>query len=145
MDIADSDMISADMTSADVAAALGLAPHPEGGFFRETYRSASSVMTARGPRAASTTLLAEAGQGRHRGLIAAPQAVVPGGCWQAARLVLGDGAASGDGALPSDGVDWGLVSCVVSPGFIYDDFELAEREKLLAAYPDQAEVIAALT
>jgi predicted cupin superfamily sugar epimerase len=43
------------------------------------------------------------------------------------------------------GVDWGLVSCVVSPGFIYDDFELAERDELLAAYPDQAEAIAALT
>ena len=36
----------------DVVAALGLEPHPEGGFFRETFRSADMVMTARGPRPA---------------------------------------------------------------------------------------------
>ena len=177
MNIADTDMSFADMTSAEIAATLHLEAHPEGGFFRETYRSDSSVMTVRGPRAASTailflltvarpsrfhrlasdelwlchggavielitllpdgsagrTLLAVGGQRRHGGLIATPQAIVPGGCWQAARVMSGEG------------VDWGLVSCAVSPGFIYEDFELAERDELLAAYPDQAKVIAALT
>jgi uncharacterized protein len=62
-----------------------------------------------------------------------PQAIVPGGVWQAARVV------------PGEGVDWTLVSCVVSPGFDFEDFELAEAEEIGAAYPEQAELIAALT
>ena len=35
---------------------LGLAPHPEGGHYREVFRSAVSVPTARGPRSALTTI-----------------------------------------------------------------------------------------
>lgn len=61
-----------------------------------------------------------------------PQALVPAGAWQAARV------------LPGEGVDWCLVSCVVTPGFDYEDFELADREELLAAYPDASETIEAL-
>jgi predicted cupin superfamily sugar epimerase len=50
--------------------ALGLAPHPEGGFYRETFRAPRSVATARGPRAASTAIYyllpAGAVSARHR-------------------------------------------------------------------------------
>ena len=35
---------------------------------------------------------------------------------------------------------WTLVSCVVTPGFEYGDFELADREALLAAYPQARRV-----
>ena len=38
-----------------------------------------------------------------------------------------------------------LVGCVVSPGFSFDGFELAERAALTAEFPQHAEVIAALT
>jgi predicted cupin superfamily sugar epimerase len=44
-------------TAAELAATLGLDPHPEGGFFRETYRAAETVITPRGKRAASTAIL----------------------------------------------------------------------------------------
>ena len=57
---------------------------------------------------------------------------MPGGAWQAARVV------------PGAGVDWTLVSCIVTPGFDFEDFELADPE-IAAAYPEQAELIAALT
>ena len=43
-------------TAAEVARALGLAPHPEGGYFRETYRSPLTVDTDRGRRALSTAI-----------------------------------------------------------------------------------------
>ena len=45
-------------------ARLDLRPHPEGGWYREVYRSALAVETARGPRAAITTIhyLLAAGQ-----------------------------------------------------------------------------------
>ncbi|MBT9487804.1 MAG: cupin domain-containing protein [Rubrivivax sp.] len=35
---------------------LGLAPHPEGGFYREIFRSPLQIDTPRGPRAALTTI-----------------------------------------------------------------------------------------
>jgi len=44
-------------TAAELVATLGLEPHPEGGFFRETYRAAACVETARGERAAVTAIL----------------------------------------------------------------------------------------
>jgi len=61
----------------------------------------------------------------------APQVVVPAGVWQGCRLV-----ASGR---------WALLGCTVAPGFDYADFEAARRAVLIAAYPEYAAQIAALT
>lgn len=170
-------------TAAELAATLGLEPHPEGGFFRETYRAAETVVTPRGERAASTAILflvtAAAISHLHRlasaelwvfqgglplelvtlspggdvetrvlgGLAdgtpealeaaATPQALVPAGSWQGARL-------AGGPHLPASRA-WALVSCVVSPGFEYEDFELGERDALLAAYPEHAEIVTTFT
>ncbi len=116
---------------------LDLAPHPEGGHFRETFRDSNSG------RASSTAIyfLLKAGEASrwhrvdaaevwhfYRGAplelkigkdihilgpdIAAgqqPQLVVPPGAWQAARS-LGD---------------YTLVGCTVAPGFEFSKFELA--------------------
>lgn len=38
-----------------------------------------------------------------------------------------------------------LTGCTVSPGFDFNDFELAERKKLIEAYPNLKEVIHRLT
>ena len=40
---------------------------------------------------------------------------------------------------------YSLISCTVSPGFEYDDFELASRDALLAQYPAHKEIICKLT
>ena len=83
-----------------------------------------------------------------------PQVFVPAGRWLGARVV--PRLEAGEGVVPSDdeagaadgaGVegDWTLVSCVVTPGFEYDDFELAERGSLLREFPEAAEIIQALT
>jgi len=58
------------MPAADIIQQLGLQPHPEGGYFRETYRAAEAIPAAgldrryAGPRATSTAIyyLLEAGQ-----------------------------------------------------------------------------------
>ena len=42
--------------AADVVATLGLEPHPEGGFFRETFRAVEVVDTAQGRRASATSI-----------------------------------------------------------------------------------------
>jgi predicted cupin superfamily sugar epimerase len=41
--------------------------------------------------------------------------------------------------------DWTLVSCVVTPGFEYSDFQMADRESLLHDFPLAKDVILALT
>jgi len=61
-----------------------------------------------------------------------PQHVVPAGVWQGCRLARGC-------------KNWALMGCTVAPGFDYADFELAERAPLIAAYPEHAELIKALT
>ncbi len=75
-------------------ATLGLAPHPEGGYYREIHRSTAQVEPADGRRlrAGLTTIYF---------LLAA-------GAWQAAQ-------ASGQ---------YTLVSCSVGPGFDFTDFAL---------------------
>ena len=124
--------------AASVVAALGLAPHPEGGWYLETWRAPA----ADGARSAGTSILflLDARQTSHwhrvdatelwlfhagapltlrlaggdvrlgpDPLVDRQQAVVPPGTWQAATV--------GDG--------WALVGCVVVPGFDFAGFELA--------------------
>jgi uncharacterized protein len=42
--------------AAELIARLALEPHPEGGWYREVHRSAELINTARGPRAALTSI-----------------------------------------------------------------------------------------
>ena len=134
------------LSAADVIRLLDLAPHPEGGHFRQTFRDARMVD---GERAASTAiyfLLARDERSHwhkvdaaevwhyHAGAalmleIAAPE----GGAIERCRL--GPDLAAGERpqavvradqwqAAQSLG-DWTLVSCTVAPGFDFAFFELA--------------------
>lgn len=129
------------MTAADLIAALRLAPHPEGGHFRETFRdeggTAIYFLLQRGERSRWHRVLESAETWHYyRGAplalsvsldgltaetivlgpaVAAdqqPQAVVPRGAWQAARS-LGD---------------YTLVGCTVAPPFRFEAFELAPED-----------------
>ena len=60
-----------------------------------------------------------------------PQHLVPGGCWQASRLVAGGSVA--------------LLGTTMSPGFDFADYEHGERADLLADYPSHASLIGELT
>ncbi|QJY44450.1 cupin domain-containing protein [Pseudonocardia broussonetiae] len=119
------------------AAAHDLAPHPEGGWYRRTWTSPVVVDTPRGARPSATAILylLDGVSARHRVAsaevwlwhsgspveltvddvpvvldAARPQQVVGAGVWQSARLL---------------GPEPALVSCVVSPGFDFADFEMA--------------------
>ncbi|WP_417622064.1 cupin domain-containing protein [Parasphingorhabdus sp.] len=125
---------------------LDLQPHPEGGWYRETWRAEATD----GGRAGATAIyfLLEAGQGSHWHTVDAtevwlwhagsplalgtaarddgpvstirlgpdilaghsPQHLIPPGHWQAAEADQG----------------WTLVSCMVSPGFEFAGFKLAD-------------------
>ncbi len=60
-----------------------------------------------------------------------PQAVVPSGVWQGARLI--------------DGGAWALLGTTVAPGFDHADYEAGRRDDLVEAYPQFQELIVALT
>lgn len=155
---------------------LGLQPHPEGGCFRETWRSPERAEPAglpgrfAGSRSLGTSifyLLRTGERSRLHRLLAdevwhfhdggglrlhvlapgdvytelklgldaeageLPQVVVPNGCWFAAET--------------APGVEYALVGCAVAPGFEYGDFELGDRETLLAAHPRHQELVRRFT
>lgn len=64
-----------------------------------------------------------------------PQAVVPRGMWQGARLLQTHGEEN----------EWALMGCTVSPGFEYDDYETATKEELLSRWPQQEDLVRTLT
>ncbi|KAF9332407.1 hypothetical protein BG006_004723 [Podila minutissima] len=139
-----------------LASVLNLVPHPEGGWFRETWRTTQQFHPDGYPgnRTAATAIYFVLGYGEvsqwhkvrsdemwlwHRGspleLILGgngerpsttpsviqlgpsiedgeqPQGLVPGGVWQMARPVLGEA----------------LVSCIVAPGFDFEDLVLPPK------------------
>jgi predicted cupin superfamily sugar epimerase len=140
-----------DQSAADLVKQLALRPHPEGGWFREVYRSATRTATKRGERSALTTIyylleriqlsrwhVVEADEVWHF-YAGAPLELLEyhPAARQFARHVLGhvdagDDDESGDcvATIPN-GVwqaarslgEWSLVGCTVAPGFEFDDFQ----------------------
>ena len=131
-------------TATDIIKALRLAPHPEGGWFRETWRS--SVL--RDGRASGTAIyyLLERGQRSHWHRVdaaeiwhfyaGAPLALSVSDDGESSRAVtLGADVLNGEtpqavvapGAWQSAETlgEWTLVGCTVSPGFEFSQFELA--------------------
>ena len=44
-----------------------------------------------------------------------------------------------------DNISFALVGCTVSPGFDFEDFEMAKKSQLLASYPQHKEIISELS
>ncbi len=135
------DLRDPNLTATQVRAAISLAPHPEGGHYRELWRDSPED----GTRGAATSILflLEAGERSHwhrvdaaelwlwqggaalelgieartirlgpdLGAGAQLQAMVPAQAWQEARPL---------GA-------WSMVGCVVAPAFQFEGFELAPQ------------------
>ncbi|MCX7645145.1 MAG: cupin domain-containing protein [Rhodobacteraceae bacterium] len=134
------------MSDADaLIAAFGLAPHPEGGWYAETWRAPAPP----GARPASTAILflLRAGERSHWHRVDADEiwlwhagaplvlSTAADAAGPAARSVLGPAAAAGERpqavvpaghwqAAETTGA-YTLVSCVVAPGFRFEGFELA--------------------
>lgn len=131
--------------AAAVIAALGLAPHPEGGWYRETFRSAAAP-GGRSPVTAIHFLLTEGQASRwhrvdadeiwcwHAGSplslgLAADAAVAAQ--WQTlgADVLAGEATQvvvpAGQWQAARAGAGWALVSCIVAPGFDFAGFSLA--------------------
>ena len=162
-------------TAAQLIESHGLAPHPEGGFYRETYRDArllpaSALPGFSGPRPASTAihfLLPRGARSRlhrlksdevwhfHLGGPLHIVSIAPDGA--VADVVLGADAASGErlqhavpaghwfGAYPDAAADYAFVGCTVAPGFDFADFELGRRAELLRLFPAARATVELLT
>lgn len=149
---------------------LRLEPHPEGGYFRETYRS--RLVDGHG-RAASTLIyfLLARGQVSRLHRIDADEGwhLYLGGPLDICELDeraaadglqvtrLGTDVAAGErpqhlvpagrwfGASLPERVAFALVGCSVAPGFEFFRFELADRAQLTAQFPRHRDLIARLT
>jgi hypothetical protein len=147
---------------------LGLAPHPEGGFYRELFRSAARVAPAdgRGERAALTAihfLLAGGAHSRWHAVRSDEQwtflegeplelFVLEAGARVVRRVVLGPLSESSVPTLVVPAGAWqaaratglyALVACTVGPGFDFADFRLlaedaAERRRIAELAPELA-------
>jgi predicted cupin superfamily sugar epimerase len=132
-------------TAAAIIAQLGLARHPEGGWYRETWRADATL----DGRASATAIhfLLDAGDHSHWHRVDAAElwfwhagsplalSIAPGEQGPVEHVTLGPDPLGGQApqalvppghwqaAEPIGG--WVLVSCVVSPGFTFAGFELA--------------------
>jgi len=151
---------------------LELQPHPEGGFYKETYRSES------------ITFVGEEGKQRNHGTaiyfllledkFSAFHRIQSDELWHfyagsplhiyvidqqghLQTICLGSNPEKGEqfqavvpahcwfASCMAQPHTYALVGCTVAPGFDFQDFEMAERNTLLGQYPQYAQIITALT
>ncbi|MBC7391663.1 MAG: cupin domain-containing protein [Opitutaceae bacterium] len=154
---------------------LNLSPHPEGGFYRETYRSLDLLPENTIDRFPSD-----------RNIATAIYFLLPSGKFSAFHRIFSDElwffhagttllihsldringlqthrlgldldkgeqpqitipARYWFGAQVENSNSYALVSCTVAPGFDFLDFEMGKREKLSEEYPENKELIKKLT
>lgn len=157
-------------TARQLVETLELVPHPEGGWYRETHRSAMRVThPALGERSAFTSILfllefpqvshlhridAEELWNWHAGIdlvvhietspgVLSPHLLGPSsGNFQ---LVVPPGRwFASELAEPNPG-SWCLVGCTVAPGFEFTGFELGSRPAMGHLFPSQLDLVARLT
>lgn len=163
------------LSAADLIAQLKLEPHPEGGFYRETYRAPVLISEGelaphfKGARAFSTAiyfLIPAGGRSRlHRiksdeiwhfyaGDPLKIVEITPNGVLKETKLGLNLAQSEIPQYMVSAGHWFGaeatgenftLVGCTVAPGFEFADFELAERDRMLKEFPRAAAWIKKLT
>jgi predicted cupin superfamily sugar epimerase len=163
------------LTAADLIRQLALTKHPEGGWYRETYRSDETIKADAlpdrftGKRSFSTAIyfLLQSGDisalhriksdeiwHYHSGVPLTVHVITPQGRYLPS--FLGSDIASGDSfqcVVPAgswfgaevSGEGYSIVGCTVSPGFDFSDFEMGNRETLMQQFPEQAEIILRLT
>ncbi|GAB6092244.1 cupin domain-containing protein [Furfurilactobacillus curtus] len=147
---------------------LKLTPHPEGGWFKEVGHSSIKQLDeiAQAQRYQYTSiyfLLSHSSPSHfhqlkhdelwffHDGAAVTIHCLMPDHSYQ--KIVLGSDLDAGQvlqatvragvifGSEVSDHAEFGLVSCVVAPGFDYQDFKLFTKAELNAVYPQVTSVI----
>jgi uncharacterized protein len=157
------------MTAEEIIAALGLEPHPlEGGFFRETYRTAQKLMGQDRPLATAIyyLLTPQTNSLMHKlpgdelfhfylGDPVQQLQLRPDGTGEI--VTLGTEVTAGhrpqvlvpggvwQGAEIVPGGRLALLGATMSPGFAYPDYQSGDRAELVGRFPDFATMIERLT
>jgi hypothetical protein len=143
---------------------FALEQHPEGGYYREVFRSPETVVTMNGDKRSALTviyfLLAENQVSRwhrlrsdetwHFGCGDELEISLLEAAGHATTLTVGPSGpyvAAVPAGLPfaarlRPGTGFALATCCVAPGFEFADFELLDVAELLRAYPECADTIA---
>ena len=143
---------------------LQLQPHPEGGFYREIYRSKQSVNVNAGQRSACTAIYFYLGEtdishlhrlkhdelwSWHEGGSATIHMIHPDGRHEQHQL-----GPNGDYTVVIPAGCWFgatvtgshvLLTAIVAPGFDFADFELGDQNTLLEQFPEHVAIIHELT
>jgi uncharacterized protein len=154
---------------------LRLEPHPEGGYFRQTYKSDLTIAQEAlpgfsGARAASTAiyfllerenfsafhrLRSDEMWHFHAGSPLVVHVIGPAGDYSS--ILLGSDPAARHvfqavvkagcwfASEVQDHQSWALVGCTVAPGFEFQDFELARREEMARQFPQHRKLIEKFT
>lgn len=149
---------------------LNLAPHPEGGWYRETYRSAEKVRTLKEEDRSGATAIYFLLEGKQ---ISALHRIAADELWhfheggplilamlspegKVSEIRLGKNPEKGEvwqavvpagfwfGAYLPDPDSFALVACTVAPGFEFRDLEFAGREALIQQFPEHRDWISRL-
>lgn len=150
------------MNKHDFIESLKLIPHPEGGYYFETYKSDLSVENKK--LYTSIYFLLEAGNISHfhriksdelwyfhAGYTLTIHMIFEDGKYEAVKL----GLDVKNGEVPQFLVpkntvfastvegenEWSLVGCMVSPGFTFEEFELFTQDELKVRYPEHTNII----
>lgn len=146
---------------------LDMIAHPEGGYYKQTYRSDQTINLSDGRQRHYYTsiyfLLTDVSPSHfhrlksdeiwyyHAGSALSVHVIYPDGRYEEIRLGLDldngevcqarvpEGTIFGSSVAQSQG--YALVSCMVSPGFDFNDFELFTQAQLIALYPQHQAII----
>jgi uncharacterized protein len=153
------------LTAAEIIRKLDLKPHPEGGYYRETYRSGQSIPgTSRAHSTGIYYLLVPGAVSRFHRLpsdemfhfyLGGPVTwVMLGPDGGTRKAVLGPDLGKGEavqllipggtwfGGYLNEGGAYALMGTTVAPGFEFEDLVLGRREELLARFPRaEAEIL----
>lgn len=148
---------------------LKMEPHPEGGYFIQTYKSDQMMTSNAGNQVPIYTTIYFVLEDNnpsnfhkiqsdemwyyHDGNPLTVHCIYPDGKYEKTKI--GKNVQAGEklhylvprGTIFGSSVDedYSLVSCLVSPGFSFEEFELFKCDDLLAKYPQHEEIIRKLT
>jgi predicted cupin superfamily sugar epimerase len=148
------------MDAADTIRRLGLIPHPEGGYYRETFRSSLMLQLPDGRRRSACTAIhfllpPDERSAWHR--VASDEVWHHYDGGPLLLHLLGTGTWRLDQSDPQVVVPAGiwqaaepegeavLCGCTVAPGFEFADFEMGRPEELIREYPGDEKLIRRLS
>jgi uncharacterized protein len=158
------------MNAKELVRELELLPHPEGGFYKETFRSAESFADAGEEFPAGRSYSTAIYYLLEQGDFSAFHRIRSDECWHFYAgdclhihilhttgnyelVKLGSSVSKGEvfqfvvpagawfASEPAPGSAFSFTGCTVSPGFDFKDFEMAKVEELLEVYPGEAELV----